>query len=187
MPILGIIASAISGNLFAPSGAYDSIATTTLTSTTATVTFSSIPSTYTHLQIRMSTRTDFASATPIDMYIEINADTSYAGYRNHRLKGDGASATSSSSAAYDLHKMTPAASSTASVFSGIVVDLLDYANTNKNKTIRYLGGADLNGSGHIVFGSVLWPFTTAVNQIKLLADGSFVAGSTFALFGIKGN
>jgi len=183
--------SALAGNaVFVPNytvGAYDSIATSTISSTTATVTFSSIPATYKHLQLRMSTRTDFASATPIDVYLEINGDTSYTGYRNRRLKGDGSSATSSSSASYDIHKITPAASSTASAFSGIVVDLLDYANTNKNKTVRYLGGADLNGSGNIVFGSILWPFTTAVTQIKLSADGSFVAGSKIALYGIKGD
>jgi len=187
MPVLGIVASQISGHLFAPSGAYDSIATTTITAgTAASITFSSIPTTYTHLQIRMSARTDFALSIPIDVYIEFNGDTSYTGYRNHRLKGDGATATAGTSASYDIHKITPAASTTASVFGGCVVDILDYANTNKNTTVRYLGGVDLNGSGNIVFGSVLWPFTTAVNQIKLLADGSFVAGSKFALYGIKG-
>ena len=187
MPVLGIVASQISGHLFAPSGAYDSIATTTITSgTSASITFSSIPATYKHLQLRISARTDFSSATPIDTYIELNADTSYTGYRNHRIIANGATAATGTSASYDLKNTTPAASSTASTFSGIVVDLLDYASTNKNKTIRYLGGVDLNGSGNMVFGSVLWPFTTAVNQIKLLADGSFVVGSTFALYGIKG-
>jgi hypothetical protein len=186
MPVLGIVASQISGHLFAPSGAYDSIATTTLGSTTASVTFSSIPATYTHLQIRMSARTTFANATPIDTYIEINGDTSYTGYFNHRLLGSGSTVTHGSSASYDIKNITPGVSQTASVYNGVVVDLLDYASTNKNKTIRYLGGVDCNGSGNIGFGSVLWPFTTAINQIKLLADGSFVSGSTFALYGIKG-
>ena len=60
-------------------------------------------------------------------------------------------------------------------------------NTNKNTTVRYLGGADLNGSGNLTFGSILWPFTSAVNQIKLMADGSFVAGTKIALYGIKGD
>jgi hypothetical protein len=169
-----------------PNG-YESIATQVVGSGGASsITFSSIPNTYKHLQLRMSTRTDFSSSTPIDMYLELNGDTSYTGYRNHRARGDGAAAIAGSSASYDLHKMTPAASSTASVFSGIVVDLFEYANTNKTKTVRYLGGADLNGSGHITFGSILWPFTSAVNQIKLLADGSFVQHSSFALYGIKG-
>ena len=170
-----------------PTGAYDSIATSTISSTTGSVTFSSIPATYKHLQLRMSTRTDFASATPIDMYLELNADTSYTGYRNHRLNSNGATITAGNSASYDIHKITPAASSTASAFSTIIVDLLDYANTNKNTTVRYLGGADLNGSGNLTFGSILWPFTSAVNQIKLMADGSFVAGTKIALYGIKGD
>ena len=51
-PILGIYASQISGHLFAPSGAYDSIATVTPYTTTTTVEFNSRPSTYTHLQVR---------------------------------------------------------------------------------------------------------------------------------------
>ena len=182
---LGGLGASLGVPYLGPFGSFDSLAANTLTSTTATVTFANIPATYKHLQLRMSTRTDFASATPIDMYLELNADTSYTGYRNHRFRSDGATTTVGSSASYDLHKMTPAATSTASVFSGIVVDIFDYANTNKNTTVRYFGGADLSGSGHSVFGSILWPFTNAVNQIKLLADGSFVTGSTFALYGVK--
>jgi hypothetical protein len=51
MPILGIIASAITGNLVTTS--YESIETVTVGSGgSATVTFSSIPATYTHLQIK---------------------------------------------------------------------------------------------------------------------------------------
>ena len=59
------------------------------------------------------------------------------------------------------------------------------SSTNKNKTVRYLGGADLNGSGHLTFGSILYPFTTAISSIILSADGSFVSGSIMSLYGIK--
>ena len=62
MPILGLLASAISGNLFAPSGAYDSIATASGTGSSATISFTSIPSTYTHLQIRGIWNTTTGSA-----------------------------------------------------------------------------------------------------------------------------
>jgi len=169
-----------------PFGAYDALASIKVPSAgAASVSFAGIPSGYKHLQLRMSTRTDFASATPIDMYLALNGDGGYTGYRQHRLKSDGASLTSGSSASYDIHKVTPAASSTASAFSTIVLDLADYSSTNKNKTVRYLGGADLNGSGHLTFGSILWPFTTAVTSILLTADGSFVSGSIFSLYGIK--
>ena len=176
--------SGMAGNTLIYPGSYESIASNTLSSTTQLITFSSIPATYTHLQLRMSARTNFAYATPIDTYIELNGDGSYTGYRNHRLSGNGTAATSTTSASYDVKNITPGASQAADVYSGVVVDILDYANTNKNTTIRYLGGVDLNGSGNVVLGSILWPFTNAVNQIKLSADGSFLAGSTFALYGI---
>jgi len=51
-PMLGIMASAISGNLFTPSKDYDSIATVTVSTAVSSITFSSIPATYRHLEIR---------------------------------------------------------------------------------------------------------------------------------------
>jgi len=185
-PILGIYASQISGHLFAPSGAYDSIATTTLGSTTASVTFSSIPSTYTHLQLRMSARSSFSFGSMFDSYMAFNGDNTYSGYKDHILYGNGSSVTAVSASSFNLSYITPGVNQTASVYNGVVVDILDYANTSKNTVARFLGGADLNGSGNVVFGSILWPNTAAVNQITLSCDGSFVADSTFALYGIKG-
>lgn len=92
MPVLGIIASQISGHLWAPSGAYDSIATTTVGSGgTATVTFSSIPATYTHLQIRCLMRTDRAVAYTATNW-RFNSDSS-SNYSYHAITGDGATAT----------------------------------------------------------------------------------------------
>jgi hypothetical protein len=86
MPILGIMASQISGHLFAPSGAYDSIATTTLSSPAASITFSSIPATYTHLQIRGIARSTAAAG---NVSIAYNSDTG-SNYAGHDLYGDGA-------------------------------------------------------------------------------------------------
>jgi hypothetical protein len=86
-PILGIYASQISGHLFAPSGAYDSIATATFTGSALSVTFSSIPSTYTHLQIRGLARTPSGN-DQIDL--RFNGDSGN-NYSMHGLSGDGAS------------------------------------------------------------------------------------------------
>jgi hypothetical protein len=171
---------------WAPSGAYDSIATTTLSSTTASITFSSIPATYTHLQIRMSARSSFAYGSMFDTYMAFNGDNTYTGYKDYILYGNGSTVTATAASSYNLSYITPGASQTASVFNGVVVDILDYANTSKNTVARFLGGADLNGSGNVVYGSILWPNTAAVNQIVLSCDGSFVSGSKFALYGIKG-
>ena len=190
-PILGIYASQISGHLFAPSGAYDSIATTTVgAGGSSSITFSSIPSTYQHLQLRLIGRSAYAGASEA-IRMQLNGQTATSYYTNHLLYGDGTSALTdndvNSVAGFNIHRL-PAATSTASVFGGIVLDILDYTNTNKNKTLRALGGWDANGSGRINFNSGLFTSTTAISSITLtLSTGSnYAEYSSFALYGIKG-
>jgi len=188
MPILGIMASAMSGNLFAPSGAYDSIATVTASGSSATLEFTSIPSTYTHLQIRMLTRST-RSATSSNIFIGFNSDTTTANYYGHMIQGDGASATAAARIGTSTSFMsaTSAASNTSGIFSGVVIDVLDYANTSKYKTSRGLSGYDANGSGLIYLASGLWMNTNAVTSIQLTDPlGNFASGSVATLYGIKG-
>ena len=185
---VGIYASQISGHLWAPVGAYDALATVTLASTTSTVTFSGIPSGYKHLQIRCAVRSDRAVA--LDSYfIYINADsTAGTNYRGHGIYGDGASIS-----AYDDGGnfmpvgIIPGTSATSLIFGSHIVDLPDYAVSNKNKTSRSLGGADLNGSGQARFVSGSWNSTAPITSLTFTTNGggSFIAGSTFALYGVK--
>ena len=199
MPILGIMASQISGHLFAPSGAYDSIATTTLSTSTATITFSSIPATYTHLQIRYLAKTNRATYGVDDGFITLNSDVTGANYYSHFLYGDGSSATASQSAGNGgggQGIFWPFVFSTTQIspvgFAGGVIDVLDYANTNKYKTLRCLAGFDANGGtaggygGQVIFASGAWFSTAAANNITIKANGSFQQYSQFALYGIKG-
>ena len=191
MPVLGIVASQISGHLFAPSGAYDSIATTTVGSGGAsTITFSSIPSTYTHLQLRFITRNNRSGQSVDALNIKANGDSG-ANYANHRLQGDGATATASggTSLSAAIFAQTPASTATASVFGAGVIDILDYANTSKYKTFRTLSGFDANTApGYIGLYSGLWQSTSAINSLTISSnDGSGVLEYTsFALYGIKG-
>ena len=190
-PILGIYASQISGHLCAPSGAYDSIATVTLGSSQSSVTFSSIPSTYTHLQIRAIARTDRASIASGDWYkVTLNSDSG-SNYAFHQLRGDGASATAAASSSIGFMEVERAAgaASTANAFGTIIFDLLDYANTSKYKTQRTLGGYDNNGAGVVGLYSGVWMNTSAVNTITFVPGGgtNFVQYTQFALYGIKGN
>lgn len=180
----GVLASAITGNL--DPGSYYPIATTTVPSAgAATVTFSSIPSTYTHLQVRFIARTGSASS----VYFRFNNDSgsNYSG--RHRITGDGASAAASGSSSqtqiytFGLSGLPTA----ASTFGVGVADVLDYANTNKYKTFRQLDGGDANGSGTIELVSGAWMNTNAITQINIGLDtGSFVQYSSFTLYGIKG-
>jgi hypothetical protein len=190
MPVLGIVASQISGHLFAPSGAYDSIATTTLTTATASVTFSSIPATYTHLQIRFLARTNRATEVVDTVKLAYNSDTSSSNYTYHDFGGDGSGTFVYGSGAPERNAFyaTSAAGSGANIFGVGIADILDYANTNKYKTHRNLGGADSNGSGRVGFVSGLWLNTAAITSITLTPSvgTTFNQYSTFALYGIKG-
>jgi hypothetical protein len=188
MPILGIIASQISGHLFAPSGAYDSIATTTVGAGGASsITFSSIPSTYTHLQVRYIARgTDSVNN---NIGYQFNGDTG-ANYSAHLLYGDGTSAVSAAdpNASFPVYVSIANSSRLAGTFGAGVFDLFDYSNTNKNKTTRILSGREDNSSGILLYTSGSWRNTSAVNSIVFAPSlGSFTQYTQFALYGIKGN
>jgi hypothetical protein len=195
MSISSVKTGAIGDSLLAGNAAYDpgdfqSIATTTVGAGGATtITFSSIPSTYQHLQIRVLARTNRSAGVDI-MSMRMNSDTGN-NYADHLFYGDGSSVQTDRNSSYGKINIQRVASDnlSASIFSPFVIDILDYANTNKNKTIRYLGGYDANGSGRSVFGSGLWQNTAAVTSITLEGleyTSNYNQYSSFALYGIKG-
>ena len=185
MPIMGTIASPAKNFLWAPAGAYDSISSVTLDATAASITFSGIPATYTHLQIRGIAR----DGTGNSILMTLNSDTG-ANYARHRLTGNGTVAGAVGTASINNMPLFGliGVGSSASTFAAFVLDLLDYANTNKYKTIRNLSGLDQNGSGGVEFMSGLWQSTSAVSTITLTNAGAinFTQYSQFALYGIKG-
>lgn len=173
---------------FGATGDFISIASTTVgAGGAANITFSSIPATYTHLQIRSICRDTSATNGISAMKLTINTDT-LSTYTRHILYGDGASAASAFNATtgFSYTGIIVQGGSTANMFSGNVIDILDYANTNKYKTIRGLSGADRNGSGEIDFISNLWQSTAAITTLAFTPNsGNFGQYSTFALYGIK--
>jgi len=188
MPILGIIASQ---NYTRTS--YESIATTTVGSGgSATITFSSIPATYTHLQIRGIARSTLTGTAEDIIRIRFNSDTG-SNYSTHALAGDGSVAYIAAAAASQTSGFgaaIPRAGVTASVFGAFVYDVLDYANTNKYKTVRSIGSFDRNGGGNVIFASAAWLSTSAITSITMFPEGgsaSFPEYSQFALYGIKGS
>jgi hypothetical protein len=186
-PILGIIASQITGHLVTSS--YESIATISPTTGTKTVTFSSIPSTYKSLQIRAIARTDNGGPGNDFIYMRINGDTSSI-YATHRLEGDGtnAGANGFANSTYNLYGYLPNNGALASTFSGQIIDLIDYASTTKNKTTKFFSGINVNSSSNtqLQFSSGLWNSTAAVTSISFtVVNYNFQLGTTFALYGIK--
>ncbi len=178
-PILGIYASA---NFRLPPS-YESIATVTVGSGgSASVSFTSIPADYTHLQIRGIQRT---TGGVYDLRLQVNSDTGN-NYATHRLGGFGTGTFAEGIASTSSIKLGLVGTVT-SVFGGTVVDILDYKNTNKYKTIRSLNGYDENGGGYILLTSGLWQNTNAITSLtlSLSSSGNFLEYSQFALYGIK--
>ncbi len=164
-------------------GSMEALGSVTLNAATSTITFSSIPSTYSHLQLRAIVR---SGTTGESGMITFNSDTG-ANYSRHYLIGTGtatASGAGTSANNIDIFYFNSSAS-TASVFAANVLDILDYANTNKYKTIRLLAGADLNGSGALGLYSGSWRSTSAITSITITPSSTIAQYSSFALYGIK--
>lgn len=154
------------------------------------VTFSSIPSTYRHLQVRAIWR-DNRSNAGAGSYADLtfNSDTGN-NYAYHQLYGTGSAAGSArnqSVAAIEVTRIADAGA-TSGVFGATILDILDYANTSKNTTVRALGGYDNNGAGSVYLYSGLWLNTAAVTSLRIQDAGGtlFSQYSSFALYGIKG-
>jgi hypothetical protein len=168
---------------------YESISTVTVGGGgQATISFTSIPGTYTHLQIRAIARS--AASNDYNVNIKLNSDTG-SNYAYHRLYGTGATAAAQagSSLTYaNIAAITTLNSETASAFGAAIIDILDYANTSKYKTVRSLNGRDINGGGTINLHSGLWQSTSAITRIDFTGASadSFAQYSSFALYGIKG-
>jgi len=161
----------------------------------ATVTFSSIPDTYQHLQLRYIAREESGGGTNAanQSVIRFNSDSGNS-YSLHRLFGNGSTASSdgyASSAPISSIRVSglTGSGSTTNCFAGAIVDILDYANTNKNTTVRSLAGGDLNDTnGFIFFNSGAWYNTAAITSITItnLSAVDFNQHSHFALYGIRG-
>lgn len=156
----------------------------------ADVTFSSIPSTYKHLQIRTLVRGTTAGS---DAWynVNFNSDTTTSNYNVHYLLGNGTSASSAYVSGDDgnvFGRAMGSASGASNNFAPNIHDILDYTNTNKYKVSRSSSGQDNNGSRNLIMlSSSLWRNTAAISTIKLIAtSGNFAQYSQFALYGIKG-
>lgn len=189
MPILfGTIASS-NQQARADTGVMFPISTITVGSAgAANIEFTSIPSTYTHLQVRCIARsTEAVSSNALIMYVN-NVTTASGNYSTHLLWGNGSSALSYGASSDVIQNVITAGSNGANNFGTTIFDILDYTNTNKTKTVRALGGYDDNGSGIVRFSSgMLHSSTAAITRIRLQpSGGNFTQNSQFALYGIQG-
>jgi hypothetical protein len=177
----------------ANSGSYESIATVTVGSGgTSNVEFTSIPGTYAHLQLRyIAQSSSGGSADIMNVQMQFNSDTA-ANYKRHYLLGTGAAVSAGADTGRsNIVIGTAPTNDYTNCFNAGVVDILDYANTNKNKTVRTLDGNDQNSGdtlSRMWFESALWVSTSAITSIKITMESSRTIRqySSFALYGIKG-
>lgn len=167
-----------------PAGAYDSLASITLSSSTQSITFAGIPSGYKDLQIRAIAKST-SSQDSIDL--TFNADTGN-NYSYHSMYGNGSSTGAEGIASRaNIPTSLPAVSSAnTNIFSAGIIDLVNYASTSKNKTVRTLAGFDTNGAGTVYLSSGAWLSTAAISSVTLTCRSyNFAASSSFMLYGVK--
>lgn len=186
--MLNNIAATLGGGVPVSLTDYESISTVTVgAGGSSAITFSSIPSTYTHLQVRYIARSAVSDVSD-NIWSRFNSDTG-SNYTFHLLEGTGSAAAAGAGTSQTRNLFGRCAGNTAgsNIFGAAVIDILDYANTNKYKTIRNLAGDDRNGGGSIRFESGLWLNTAAVNTLTITTNGfgNFLQYSSFALYGIK--
>ena len=180
----------ISGTVVSPiTGSMYHIATTTLSTGAATVDFGSIPADYTHLQIRVMTQD--TRNTPVNrLSIRVgngSVDTG-SNYSYHYLSADGATVATSGGGDSKIPAGYSNSATTLSSTYGVGIwDILDYANTNKYKTMKILSGCDRNGSGELAVATGAWLSTVAIDTIRFYSNnaGDLSQYSTFSLYGIK--
>jgi hypothetical protein len=157
----------------------------TLTTTTANITFSAIPATYTDLHLVLSVRSS-KNGNEDGLWIsQINGSAS--NLSNKWLRGSGSSVISSDSATYGiLVGQVNGATATASSFSNISIYITDYASAN-NKSISIDSVQERNATeSYMGFTTGLWSNSNAVTSITLDTEvGDFVQYSTAYLYGIS--
>jgi len=182
--MLNNIAAITADGLVAPLTSYESIATVNVTAGggTTAIDFTSIAGTYSHLQIRAIAKG--GETTYSQFKIQFNADTA-ANYSTHALYGIGSGAGGAEG--FSGYSFGAFYSGSTTNFGAMVIDVLDYANTNKYKTVRTFAGVDGNGSGIVDLASAGWRNTNAITSIKITTagTGTIAQYSHFALYGIK--
>jgi hypothetical protein len=152
---------------------YIALATTTLGSSAASVSFSSIPATYKDLILVL----EGTVSTAVNVLVSLNSDTSNV-YTRVQMTGSGSSAASSSGTHPGLYMVY--GESGQRVFAQL--QLMDYSATDKHKTA--LSRGHTSGS-EVAARALRWPSTAAVNSMTVTAQtGTFLTGSRLSLYGV---
>lgn len=194
MPILGVIASANQQGRTTAVGSYDALATITVPSGgLAQVIFAGIPAGYQHLQIRWTAVTSRPTYGYDGLYYNFNGDAT-ASYSIQTINGNGGGSTPGvgSNPSQTNGYMDFALGTTVANYPGSgILDILNYASANA-KTVRAVGGADLNGTsvagvaGRVNYISGSWYKSSPITHITLSpVNNNFASPSIFSLYGVR--
>lgn len=164
---------------------YEFISTAVGTGSSGTITLSSIPNTYKHLQVRYLAKST-VSGVSAQINMTLNSDSSTV-YNVHQMTGNGSSPGGSGLANRSNISLQNLSDSTiASSIGAGIIDILDYANTSKFTTVKAINGKD---SSIIYMMSGSYRNTSAISTITFVANGAqnFSTLSRFSLYGIKGD
>ncbi len=158
---------------------YEPIATTTLGSPSSSITFSSIPSTYTDLIIVTNTQRDATGSGVVGFVAQFNGDTA-TNYSVTAVLGNGTTAFSGRD-----NNQTGAFVLTGQdgIWGNSIINIMNYSNSTTYKTLlTRINTTSGNGVSAYVG---LWRSTSAINSVTLTGSASLKTGSTFTLYGIK--
>jgi len=159
---------------------YEKIATNTLGSSTATVTFSSISSAYTDLIVVAAMKTSVGK----NVYIRCNGDTG-SNYSYTYLSGSGSATDSGRGSNLSSGLLVAVYGEPAANNNNItIINFNNYSNTTTYKTVLSRANNAATGVDALVS---LWRSTSAINSLEFrFTDATtFSSGSTFTLYGIK--
>jgi hypothetical protein len=170
-------------------GAMEPIATSIITGNAVTgFDFQNIPQTYQDLRLVLFARNTSTSVTISNCIPQFNADggTNYS-YTVMRGNGTAASSFRSSNQNFTYGGSFGSGNATFGIFGCAVIDILDYKNTSRFKTLLCKSGVDLIGSGDTDISVSTWRSTAAINRIVIGQSygTAYVSGSTATLYGIK--
>lgn len=165
---------------------YTLVASNTLSSSAASVTFSSIPSTYTDLVVRISARRDTGSF--VSLFFRVNGSTG-SNFSTTYLQGNGATAASLNATGvnrFNIYDVVPGTTETSNTFNSIEIYVPNYTAI-QNKPMSGFGVGETNATtAYILAQAGLRSVTDAITSIEILpAGGNFVSGSSFFLYGLK--
>jgi len=161
---------------------YESIATNTLGSAAASVTFSSISGSYTDLVLVINAKGTGFTGSGTYPYVRYNSDSG-TNYSRTYLSGNGSSASSARGTSENLQYLVGGTYIDGTFAYNSITHFMNYSNTTTYKTIL----SRANNSGVQVDALVgLWRSTSAITSIIVYSSsGNFDIGSTFTLYGIK--